>query len=105
MIAKILAALSVLSVLMLFVSCGSEPSPTDLVLQYQQAVNNEDVEALREILADDCMYEVRGQWVKQGTEQLMELIVWDTIVNMRLSIDIDTVSGNAVYARVDQSND
>ena len=88
-----------------FAACEKGPSPADVVRQYEQAVNSEDVPALEALLDSNCMFEFERRQRISGWEKIEPLVVWDTTVNTRMTITIDSTVGNTVFARNAQTND
>lgn len=91
--------------LLALVSCSNEPSAVRVVDAYQAAVNEENLAVLESLYTVDCVFELEGQWRKIGWDQISNLAEWDTTVNTRVTVTVDSTEENVVYARIDQSND
>lgn len=76
-----------------------------LVQAYQQAKNNQDVEALAAMFAGDAEFELVGMGTMVGSEQIRALDEYDVGINTWLEFSNCTEEGNTVTCDVVETND
>ena len=61
--------------------------PKAIILAYQEAHNNQDVDRALSLFAPNIRFEMAGIWVREGLEQQRELEEWDAALSSKLVFD------------------
>jgi hypothetical protein len=97
------------SLLLLFAiaiaSCSPKPSPVDLVRAYQSAYNSHDLERLLSLFAEDATFEVVGQFVFKGKEDIRRVAEYDFALNIHMRISGPTIKGDTIFCGLIETND
>lgn len=86
-------------------SCSPEPTPVDLVRAYQNAYNSHDLEKLLSLFAEDATFEVVGQFVFKGKENVRRVAEHDFALNIHMSIRGPTIKGDTIFCGLTETND
>jgi len=86
-------------------SCSPKPSPVDLVKAYQNAYNSHDLERLVSLFAEDATFEVVGQFVFKGKEDIRRVAEHDFALNIHISIGGPSIKGDTIFCGLIETND
>lgn len=87
----------------MMLSCA--PEPAELLKAYENTFNNYDVNRVMDFYAEDIRFEVVGEFVKAGREEVRELAKWDDVLNCQLTFTDLVVSGDTVRCKAIERND
>ena len=97
------------SLLLLFAiviaSCSPKPSPVELVMAYEDAYNSYDLDRVLSLFAEDAAFEVVGQFVCQGKEDIRRVAEYDSVLNIHMSIIKFATKDNTVSCELVETND
>ncbi len=96
--------LYLLFVVVLTTSCTSKKLD-EQVKAYQDAHNSGDVKKELSFLAEDIRFEVVGEWIVKGKEELRKIVETDAALNSHLIFTDVKVSNNKVTCIVEEQND
>jgi hypothetical protein len=85
------------------ISCS--PKPVDLVKAYQGAYNSHDLDGLMSLFTDDAAFEVVGQFVLKGKEDVRRVAEYDSALNIHMTISQFTTRGDTVWCHLAETND
>jgi len=98
-----------LSLLLLFAiviaSCSPKPNPVDVVKAYENAYNAYHLHTLLPLLADDVTFEVVGQFVVKGKEDVRQVAEHDFALTIHMSFSGFTTKGDTVFCDLTETND
>lgn len=84
-------------------SCS--PKPVDLVKAYQRAYNSHDLDGLISLFADDATFEVVGQFVLKGKEDIRHMAEYDFTLHIHMTVNRFTTRGDTVFCELIEIND
>ncbi len=105
---KILLNRVVMLTLMLLLSiviASCSPKPLDLVRAYEHAYNSHDLDELLPLYAEDAVFEVKGQFVLKGKEEIRRIAEYGFALHIHMTIDSLTSKGDTVFCELIQMND
>jgi limonene-1,2-epoxide hydrolase len=86
-------------------SCSPKPSPVELVMAYENAYNSYDLERLLSLFAEDAAFEIVGQFVFKGKEEIRRVAEYDSVLNIHMSIIRFATKNNTVSCELVETND
>jgi hypothetical protein len=100
---KAVRLFGILLLVAVFVSCSSKP--VDLVMTYEHAYNTHDLEELLPLFAEDATFEVTGQFVLKGKEDIRHMAEYDFALHIHMTIDNLNTKGDTVFCELIEMND
>lgn len=97
------ALLAALPFLLVLASCS--PKPIDLVMAYEHAYNSHDLGELLPLFADDATFELMGQFVLKGKEDIRNVAEHDFALHIHMTIDQVVQKGDTVFCELIEMND
>lgn len=85
------------------VSCS--PKPMDLVMAFEHAYNIHDLGELLSLFAEDAFFEVTGQFVLKGKEDIRHMAEYDFALHIHMTIDNMNAKGDTVFCELIEMND
>ena len=102
---KSLPFLFLLLLAVVLASCSPKPSPVELVMAYEDAYNTYDLDRLLSLFAEDAAFEVVGQFVFKGKEDIRRVAEYDSVLNIHMSIIRFATKDNTVSCELVETND
>ena len=90
---------------MVIASCSPKPSPVELVMTYEDAYNSYDLDRFLSLFAEDATFEVVGQFVFKGKEDIRRVAEYDSVLNLHMSIIRLSTKADTVFCDLTETND
>lgn len=91
--------------LLLLVALSCSPKPVSVVKSFEKAYNNHDLDKLLSLYAEDISFEVVGQFMLQGKEELRSLTEYHFALNIQMSLRQYRTNGDSVVCELTETND
>ncbi|NIN00544.1 MAG: hypothetical protein GTO24_21410 [candidate division Zixibacteria bacterium] len=102
-LSRLVLLLLVLSVALFITSCS--PKPVDLVKAYGHAYNSHDLAELLPLFAEDATFDLMGQFVLKGKEDIRNVAEYDFALHIHMTIDQVVQKGDTVFCELIEMND
>ncbi len=84
---------------------GCSHSPEDIVREFENAHNDQNIEQMLELVSEDVAFEISDGWAIEGKGQFRVYAEWDAAVNSLFRFDSLSASGDTITGRLIETND
>jgi limonene-1,2-epoxide hydrolase len=86
-------------------SCSPKPSPVEVVKEYEEAYNGYRGHTLLSLVAHDITFEVVGQFVVKGKEDVRQVVEHDFALDVHMTIIRFATKGDTVFCDWTETDD
>jgi len=89
--------------ILIFFVCS--PNSTHLVERFPVVYNSHNVKKIVSLYSDDATFEVVGQFLLKGKNQIRDIAEYDSVLNIHMSVRNIKASGDTIFCDISETNE